>query len=114
MSYSKVHWWTEQNVTTESPKREKSVYSRYETHFFFPFIPQARRQQRKLNFLITQTELYAHFMARKMTGETEARRDAILNQLNDGTATGLGQRQVDGGVLVDDTVDSYSELMHVL
>ena len=49
-------------------------------------------------------------MARKMTGETEARRDAILNQLNDGTATGLGQRQVDGGVLVDDTVDSYSEL----
>lgn len=30
---------------------------------------QARRQQRKLNFLITQTELYAHFMAKKLTGE---------------------------------------------
>ena len=29
---------------------------------------QAKRQQRKLNFLITQTELYAHFMARKSTG----------------------------------------------
>ena len=29
---------------------------------------QARRQQRKLNFLITQTELYAHFMAKKLTG----------------------------------------------
>ncbi|CAH8491773.1 unnamed protein product [Schistosoma rodhaini] len=27
---------------------------------------EARRQQRKLNFLITQTELYAHFMAKKM------------------------------------------------
>lgn len=27
---------------------------------------EARRQQRKLNFLITQTELYAHFMARKL------------------------------------------------
>ena len=29
---------------------------------------QVRRQQRKLNFLITQTELYAHFMAKKLTG----------------------------------------------
>ncbi|VDL86945.1 unnamed protein product [Schistocephalus solidus] len=27
---------------------------------------EARRQQRKLNFLLTQTELYAHFMAKKM------------------------------------------------
>ncbi|CAH8552813.1 unnamed protein product [Schistosoma bovis] len=27
---------------------------------------EARRQQRKLNFLITQTELYAHFLAKKM------------------------------------------------
>ena len=27
---------------------------------------EARRQQRKLNFLITQTELYAHFMAKKL------------------------------------------------
>ena len=30
--------------------------------------PQARRQQRKLNFLITQTELYAHFIGNKLTG----------------------------------------------
>ncbi len=29
---------------------------------------QAKKQQRKLNFLITQTELYAHFMAKKLTG----------------------------------------------
>ena len=28
-----------------------------------------KRQQRKLNFLITQTELYAHFMGRKMKGK---------------------------------------------
>jgi hypothetical protein len=26
---------------------------------------EAKRQQRKLNFLITQTELYAHFMVEK-------------------------------------------------
>lgn len=29
-------------------------------------LQEARRQQRKLNFLITQTELYAHFMSNKM------------------------------------------------
>ncbi|CAL8102832.1 unnamed protein product [Calicophoron daubneyi] len=33
---------------------------------------EARRQQRKLNFLITQTELYAHFMARKMDGAQDS------------------------------------------
>ena len=31
-------------------------------------VVKAKRQQRKLNFLITQTELYAHFMAKKLTG----------------------------------------------
>lgn len=49
---------------------------------------EAKRQQRKLNFLITQTELYAHFMAKKIvgtTGETD-KSDAegiILEQLTD-------------------------------
>lgn len=45
---------------------------------------EAKRQQRKLNFLITQTELYAHFMANKIgakgLGETET---AILNKLDE-------------------------------
>jgi intein/homing endonuclease len=51
---------------------------------------EAKRQQRKLNFLITQTELYAHFMARKMgtasgtsdTSATATSEAAILNRLN--------------------------------
>ena len=42
-----------------------------------------KRQQRKLNFLITQTELYAHFMARKMTGETNSDKQAILRRLEE-------------------------------
>ena len=46
---------------------------------------EAKRQQRKLNFLITQTELYAHFMARKMgsTGDASAATSeaAILDRL---------------------------------
>ena len=35
---------------------------------------EARRQQRKLNFLITQTELYSHFLAKKLgaSGDAEA------------------------------------------
>jgi len=44
---------------------------------------QMKRQQRKLNFLITQTELYAHFMARKLTGATDAERDAILQHFDE-------------------------------
>ncbi|KAG6451472.1 hypothetical protein O3G_MSEX007172 [Manduca sexta] len=46
---------------------------------------EAKRQRRKLNFLITQTELYAHFMQRKLNaaddGENGA--DRILRQLDE-------------------------------
>ncbi|KAL0868568.1 hypothetical protein ABMA27_008036 [Loxostege sticticalis] len=46
---------------------------------------EAKRQRRKLNFLITQTELYAHFMQRKRSaaeeGDTGAAR--ILRQLDE-------------------------------
>lgn len=47
---------------------------------------EARRQQRKLNFLITQTELYAHFMASKMYRSEEAEESAaqeILGRLEE-------------------------------
>ena len=49
---------------------------------------EAKRQQRKLNFLITQTELYAHFMARKMGAAATAPQTSddsettILDRLN--------------------------------
>lgn len=46
---------------------------------------EAKRQRRKLNFLITQTELYAHFMQRKMNaGDTdECGADRILRHLDE-------------------------------
>lgn len=44
---------------------------------------EAKRQQRKLNFLITQTELYAHFMSKKLGQGTEAEQLRILNQLDE-------------------------------
>ena len=34
-------------------------------------IREAKRQQMKLNFLLTQTELFAHFVAKKIGVETE-------------------------------------------
>lgn len=46
-------------------------------------IIEAKRQTRKLNFLITQTELYAHFMSRKLGQGTEAEKMRILNQLGE-------------------------------
>ncbi|KPJ17900.1 Putative DNA helicase Ino80 [Papilio machaon] len=48
---------------------------------------EAKRQRRKLNFLITQTELYAHFMQRKLNagggGDDDCGTDRILRQLDE-------------------------------
>ncbi|XP_072933681.1 chromatin-remodeling ATPase INO80 [Epargyreus clarus] len=46
---------------------------------------EAKRQRRKLNFLITQTELYAHFMQRKLnaTDDGDSGADRILRQLDE-------------------------------
>ncbi|CAH0390890.1 unnamed protein product [Bemisia tabaci] len=43
---------------------------------------EAKRQQRKLNFLITQTELYAHFMSGKL-GASSDEQLRILSQLDE-------------------------------
>nr|XP_054758604.1 chromatin-remodeling ATPase INO80-like [Lytechinus pictus] len=66
---------------------------------------EAKRQQRKLNFLITQTELYAHFMSRKLTGQGEEERNRILNMLDEKTPQ--RQRTVKEGLLVDIETDDY-------
>ena len=47
---------------------------------------EAKRQQRKLNFLITQTELYAHFMAGKLGHQSEDTETNILSKLNNDIA----------------------------
>uniref|UniRef100_A0A0C9S052 Chromatin-remodeling ATPase INO80 n=1 Tax=Fopius arisanus TaxID=64838 RepID=A0A0C9S052_9HYME len=44
---------------------------------------EAKRQQRKLNFLITQTELYAHFMSKKLAKVAPEEQLRILNQLDE-------------------------------
>ena len=57
---------------------------------------KAKRQQRKLNFLITQTELYAHFIRKKLTGEAD-QSDKILRKLEDVPL----QREIQPGVVVN-------------
>uniref|UniRef100_A0A3P9MBJ7 Chromatin-remodeling ATPase INO80 n=1 Tax=Oryzias latipes TaxID=8090 RepID=A0A3P9MBJ7_ORYLA len=69
---------------------------------------EAKRQQRKLNFLITQTELYAHFMSGKASmggagGDTA--QEEILRKLEENAA----QRQIEigGGVMVNMVREDY-------
>jgi len=66
-----------------------------------------KRQQRKLNFLITQTELYAHFMARKMTGETEKDKERILGRLDEKPS--VAQKSIDGTTVTDVIRDQYGK-----
>lgn len=80
----------------------------YVEQFFFLCLSQAKRQQRKLNFLITQTELYAHFMGGKASGggpEGGTSQEEILSKLED---TGA-HRQIDigGGVMVNMGQEDY-------
>jgi len=67
-----------------------------------------KRQQRKLNFLITQTELYAHFMARKLTGATDAERDAILHHFDEPVS--MKPQPVIGCVVRTTLADDYGML----
>ncbi|XP_060722070.1 chromatin-remodeling ATPase INO80 [Tachysurus vachellii] len=67
---------------------------------------EAKRQQRKLNFLITQTELYAHFMGGKHKGSgSDSAQDEILRKLDESAA----QRQINigGGVMVNVGHEEY-------
>ncbi|KAL0164625.1 hypothetical protein M9458_040378, partial [Cirrhinus mrigala] len=66
---------------------------------------EAKRQQRKLNFLITQTELYAHFMGGKQNAGGDGTQEDILRKLEDNTS----QRQIDigGGVMVNVGQEDY-------
>lgn len=71
-------------------------------------LAQAKRQQRKLNFLITQTELYAHFMSGKASlggPEGDTAQEEILKKLEDTPS----QRQIDigGGVIVNAGQEDY-------
>lgn len=96
-----VYWKRFEKVEKDHRKRvEKEALEKRKMDLE---ISEARRQQRKLNFLITQTELYAHFMARKITGETEEARDRILRKLEETPKV----VNVPNAGLIDTSVDDY-------
>lgn len=100
-----VYWKRFEKVEKEHRKRaEKEAQEQRKMDLE---ISEMKRQQRKLNFLITQTELYAHFMSRKLTGETNKERDQILSHLEEGGKSSKAQ-EVKGGVLEDTRGDGYN------
>lgn len=48
-----------------------------------------------MNFLITQTELYAHFMASKMSGSSNTDKSTILSRLEDKDGLKLHNNSLD-------------------
>ncbi|KAK9345819.1 SNF2 family N-terminal domain-containing protein [Lipomyces starkeyi] len=65
---------------------------------------EARRQARKLNFLITQTELYSHFIGRKIkTDEIEA------GSFGDGVATDESEAQIQKSASAEERANRSEE-----
>eukprot|EP00094_Tigriopus_californicus_P007060 TCALIF_06798-PA protein Name:"Similar to Ino80 Putative DNA helicase Ino80 (Drosophila melanogaster)" AED:0.17 eAED:0.18 QI:0/0/0/0.75/1/0.87/8/0/1427 len=56
---------------------------------------ETKRQTRKLNFLITQTELYAHFIASKIGADKTNQEADILKKLEDEAEAGSRLAQID-------------------
>ncbi|XP_077863230.1 chromatin-remodeling ATPase INO80 [Saccoglossus kowalevskii] len=98
-----VYWKRYEKVEKEHRKRaEKEAI---EQRRLDGEMREAKRQQRKLNFLITQTELYAHFMSRKITGEGEKEKDKILDKLEEKSSK--KPVAVEGGMVIDVEGDDY-------
>jgi chromatin-remodeling ATPase INO80 len=71
--YDRVERETRRRMEKEAEEQRKQDVERIES----------KRQQRKLNFLITQTELYAHFMSKKLANYSEEEQIRILSQLDE-------------------------------
>ncbi len=59
-------WKRSEKMEREKSKKEEK--ERAEQRRMDDELREAKRQQRKFNYLITQTELYAHFMQNKISG----------------------------------------------
>merc|ERR1719431_511371 len=75
-----AHWKKYEREEKQQKKAKEKVAS--EQRKMDIEILEAKRQQRKLNFLITQTELYAHFMAKKLGEQNEDTETTILSKLD--------------------------------
>ncbi|XP_075048643.1 chromatin-remodeling ATPase INO80 [Mixophyes fleayi] len=82
---------------------------------------EAKRQQRKLNFLITQTELYAHFVSRKRESGPDEIQEEILRKLEDsstnqqtgGFSTNIGQEDYDSDYFKSQALKNAEEAFRI-
>lgn len=70
---------------------------------------EAKRQQRKLNFLITQTELYAHFMSKKLGTVSPEEQLRILSQLDEEKIVKLVGDDYDSEIMKEKAKKNASE-----
>ena len=74
-----AHWKKYEREEKQQKKAKEKAAQEQRKHDIE--LLEAKRQQRKLNFLITQTELYAHFMAGKLGHQSEDTEKTILSRL---------------------------------
>ncbi|KAM3919203.1 chromatin-remodeling ATPase INO80 [Leptodactylus fuscus] len=82
---------------------------------------EAKRQQRKLNFLITQTELYAHFVSRKRESGPDSVQEEILRKLEDsstqqqtgGSSSSLPQEEYDSDYFKSQALKNAEEAFRI-
>ncbi|XP_023930552.1 DNA helicase INO80 [Lingula anatina] len=101
-----VYWKRFEKVEKES--RKKAEKEAQEQRKMDLELMEAKRQQRKLNFLITQTELYAHFMSRKVAGGNDTMQKEILQRLDDDDGDSKRHLEVSGGLVTDMKGDNYN------
>lgn len=81
LSRENIAYWKRSKRVDREMRRKQEKEAEEQRKMDFELI-EAKRQQRKLNFLITQTELYAHFMSRKIDTSPEEQL-RILSQLDE-------------------------------
>lgn len=82
LSRENLAYWKRSKRVDREIRRKLEKEAEEQRKMDFEFV-EAKRQQRKLNFLITQTELYAHFMSKKLGQGTPEEQLRILSQLDE-------------------------------
>lgn len=77
-----IAYWKRSKRVDREIRRKMEKEAEEQRKMDFELI-EAKRQQRKLNFLITQTELYAHFMSKKIGAGSTEEQLRILSQLDE-------------------------------
>eukprot|EP00049_Salpingoeca_infusionum_P019547 m.362363 g.362363 ORF g.362363 m.362363 type:complete len:1404 (+) comp20404_c0_seq1:299-4510(+) len=99
-----VYW--RRNAKTEREKRRKAEREYMDQLKKEQEMREARQQQRKFNFLLTQTELYAHFMQKKVNQPSDKDKEAeILKKLAADEPT-----PTKGQALADDEEETTEEM----